>query len=53
MKLKRYCVTVMDNWTPMQEFWTYEGACKHAYRFGTAANIFHWKDGTWLKIIPN
>lgn len=47
MKLKRYCVTVMDNWTPMRDFWTLEGA-KRFYRLHRySANVFKWDGEAW------
>lgn len=42
MKLKRYCVTVMDNWTPMREFWTLEGARRFYREHRACANVFKW-----------
>lgn len=47
MRLKRYCVTVMDHWTPMREFWTLEGA-KRFYRLHRGcANVFKWDGEQW------
>jgi len=49
MKLKRYCVTVMDNWTPMRDFWTLEGAKKFYRLHRQCANVFQWdsRDHVW------
>jgi hypothetical protein len=47
MKLKRYCVTVMDNWTPMQNFWTLEGAKKFYKQHRDCGNVFKWEDDAW------
>lgn len=47
MKLKRYCVTVLDNWTPMRTFWTLEGAKKFYREHRQCANVFQWHDGNW------
>ena len=47
MKLRRYCVTVNDNWTPLRLFWTLEGA-KRFYRLHRdCANVFGWSAGKW------
>lgn len=46
MKLKRYCVTIMDNWTPMREFWTLWGARKFKARH-SSAYLFVWDSGKW------
>jgi hypothetical protein len=50
MKFRRYCVTVMDNWTPMQVFWTFKGARKFYESHRTCANVFKWKYGKWCMI---
>lgn len=47
MRLKRYAVTVMDNWTPMRVFWTLEGAKKFYRQHREGANVFVWNDGSW------
>jgi len=47
MRLRRYAVTVMDNWTPMQTFWTFQGANKFYLEHRTCANVFKWEDGVW------
>jgi hypothetical protein len=46
---KNYCVTVMDNWTPLRLFWTRDGALKwrdkigpHAYAYRWHSNIRQW-----------
>jgi hypothetical protein len=44
MKLRRYCVTVMDHWTPTRLFWTLYGALKYRCRFGAEAHLFQWRD---------
>lgn len=50
MRFRRYCVTVMDHWTPMRDFWTLEGA-KRFYRLHRhSANVFRWEDGVWCWI---
>lgn len=46
-KLKRYCVTVMDNWTPMREFWTLDGAYNFYRKHRTYANVFKWDGEAW------
>lgn len=47
MKLKRYCVTVLDNWTPMRTFWTLEGAKAFYRKYRECGNVFQWDDGEW------
>lgn len=47
MKLRRYCVTVMDNWTPMRTFWTLEGAKKFYREHRSCANVFKWDGEAW------
>ncbi|MGM5018753.1 hypothetical protein [Tardiphaga sp. 367_B4_N1_1] len=47
MKLKRYCVTVLDNWTPTKEFWTLDGAREFYRDHRACANVFKWEDGYW------
>lgn len=47
MKLKRYCVTVMDHWTPTREFWTLEGAERFYKLHRACANVFVWGEGKW------
>jgi len=48
MTLRRYCVTVMDNWTPMREFWTLRGAIKYWSRYrNSGGHLFVWSAGHW------
>lgn len=47
MKLRRYCVTVMDNWTPTREFWTYGGAWRFC-RQHQRASLYGWKNDKWV-----
>lgn len=48
VKLKRYCVTVLDHWTPTKTFWTLDGAKKHYRKHRLSrANVFQWEDGCW------
>jgi hypothetical protein len=49
MKFKRYCVTVMDNWTPTREFWTLEGAERWQRSFVAGAHLYRWSGG-WVGI---
>lgn len=49
--LKRYCVTVMDNWTSLRLFWTLAGAHKFYCRHESCANVYKWIDGKWQLII--
>lgn len=52
MRFKRYCVTVMDNWTPMRTFWTFGGAVRFAAQHLSAAHlhIWHSESGTWQEV---
>lgn len=50
MKLKRYCVTVMDNWTPMRTFWTQAAARKWQASFIAGAHLFLWNGSTWVEV---
>ena len=47
MRLRRYAVTVMDNWTPMGLFWTLEGAKRFYRKHREVANVYQWQDGKW------
>lgn len=40
--MKRFCVTVMDNWTPTRTFWTFGGALRYAVKHLSAAHLFVW-----------
>lgn len=51
MKLKRYCVTVMDNWTPTREFWTYDGAKKFRNEHLAGAHMHQWFGGRWVEVL--
>lgn len=44
MRLKRYAVTVMDNWTPWRSFWTLRGARRWRDSFPVTSHIhlFRW-----------
>jgi hypothetical protein len=44
---KRYCVTVMDNWTPLRLFWTLDGAKDFYREHRSCANVYKWRDGEW------
>lgn len=50
-KLRRYAVTVGNNWATTREFWTYEGACARARELGFSAWIFKWRRGQWEKLL--
>lgn len=47
MKLRRYCVTVLDNWTPKRHFWTRRGAERWMYCFAGYAYLFAWDGKEW------
>lgn len=42
MRFRKYCVTVMDNWTPLRHFWTLEGATKWRDSIGPHAHLYKW-----------
>jgi len=42
MKLRRYCVTVMDNWTPMRWFWRRNAALRWRDSIGAHAHAYRW-----------
>lgn len=48
MRLRRYAVTVMDNWTPMRLFWTLRGAENFHRKHSACAYLYIWKDGGWV-----
>ena len=50
--LKRYCVTVMDNWTPLRLFWTRAGALKWRNSIGDYAYAYRWHRnvGKWIEM---
>jgi len=50
--LKRYCVTVMDSWTPLRLFWTRKGAIKWRDRMGSYAHAYKWQPTikSWMKM---
>lgn len=47
MTLRRFKVTVMDNWTPMRSFWTLRSALKFRDKHPRTANIYVWYRGAW------
>ncbi len=47
MKLRRYCVTVMDNWTPLRVFWTRRAAIRWRDRFRGYGYFWVWRNGGW------
>jgi hypothetical protein len=47
MKLRRYAVTVMDNWTPMRTFWTRRRATRWRDRFHGHAYLYIWINDGW------
>ena len=50
MKLRRYCVTVTDNWTPTRLFWTKTGALMWLARFPAGAHVYTWAKGEWREM---
>jgi len=53
MKLRRYCVTIMDNWTPIRTFWTFKGAMKfyHKHRYGAYTSLYKWIGDKWVALL--
>lgn len=49
MKLRRYAVTVMDNWTPWRSFFTYEAARRFKAKT-EGAYLFKWSGERWVGI---
>lgn len=47
MRLKRYCVTFSDNWTPIKYFWTLEGAKKVYRQHRGYSNVYVWNEYGW------
>jgi hypothetical protein len=53
MRLRRYCVTVMDNWTPMRFFWTKYGAALFKAKFCKncdCAHLYAWRENQWQEV---
>jgi hypothetical protein len=53
MQLKRYCVTVMDNWAPIKFFWTRSGAADFINAIpaaGTHVRLYQWAGRKWQEI---
>lgn len=52
LSLKRYCVTVMDCWTPLRLFWTRAGALRWRDKIGNHAFAYQWhrKIGKWIEM---
>lgn len=48
MRLKKYAVTVMDNWTGVHTFWTEEGARKFAVKHD--GRVWVWIGYNWAAI---
>jgi len=47
MKLKRYAVSVMDNWTPLRAFLTLSGAMTFHAKCAAYSNIYKWDGRRW------
>lgn len=54
MKLRRYCVTVMDNWTPTREFFTYARAKRwqdeHNIDVSQPGHLWVWTPARWVEV---
>jgi len=51
MILRRFCVTVMDNWTPMRRFFTLYGARRWCAKIGVNAHLYEWTGSQCLERI--
>ena len=47
MVLRRYKVTVMDNWTPMGMFWTMRSALAFLDKHPKSGNLYVWNNKEW------
>lgn len=47
---RRWCVTVMDNWTPTRVFWTRAGAAKFRKEHSQCAYLYQWQRDRWVLI---
>ena len=50
MRLRKYCVTVTDNWTPTRDFFTLGSALRYAVEHDVAAHLFIWRKCQWNEI---
>ncbi len=50
MHLRRYCVTVSDNWTPTRFFWTRRQMAHWFWKFGNIAAAFEWDGEKWVRL---
>lgn len=49
----RYCVTVMDNWTPLRMFWRRKSAVKFWNKHKPASHFFVWSENEqWVEAKP-
>lgn len=46
----RWCVTVMDNWTPRREFWTLRRALQFYRKHDTCAHLWYRPRGKWIEV---
>jgi hypothetical protein len=51
MILRRFCVTFMDNWTPVRRFFTLYGARRWRANIGVNAHLFEWTGSQWQERI--
>lgn len=49
MRLRRWCVTVMDNWTPLRVFWTRAAAEKFMERHPNCSHLYRWGRTCWVR----
>ena len=47
MQLRRYCVTVMDNWHLTRYFWTLRCAVRHRNKFPGYGFLWIWDGREW------
>jgi hypothetical protein len=47
---RRWCVTVMDCWTPTRVFWTQAGAAKFRKEHSQCAYLYQWQRDRWVLV---
>ncbi len=53
MQLRKYCVTHMDNWTPLKYFWTFKGAKKYLKKISHDYMIQDYRSHYFLYVHVN
>lgn len=47
---RRWCVTMMDCWTPTRVFYTHAGAAKFRKEHSQCAYLYHWQRNRWVLV---